>query len=182
VSAADGAPEEDPFVRIARLQNELGRAQARLATIQASTSYRFTLRALGLLKRLRLSRSKGLSALTPMRGDAMRRLLVVAIGDDADLATVVAGFTRRIPQDVRALFLTTTDDFMIFRDRGFQYEHVPSAQDYETHFPERDYSAFLQSRATDVCRWFRPEIVLVVGDAGFPAALGVVLQQGSDPG
>lgn len=82
---------------------------------------------------------------------------------EAELAGIVERLLA-VAEPARVIVVSDSDAVHLFRGGSCRFEYVPPRVDWETHFPERDYDAFVQHRLSSLFESYRVERLVAFGD------------------
>lgn len=92
------------------------------------------------------------------------KLACVAWGvPEEELATIVDRLLA-VAEPARVIVVSDSDAVHLFRGGSCRFEYVPPRVDWEAHFPERDYDAFVRHRIDSLFESYRVERLVAFGE------------------
>ena len=104
---------------------------------------------------------------TPIKFTPPRiRLLCIVWGLPESGLSAIVDRVLAVAEPAGVVVVSDSDAVHLFRKGGCRFEYVPPREDWEAHFPERDYDTFVRHRLDSLHESYTVEREAVFGDIG----------------
>ncbi len=78
---------------------------------------------------------------------------------------------QMMQRDFKPLFVTDSDSWTPFQERGYWFEYIPPAEEWMDHNSESEWSAFVAERIGSIVETYSPDRIVVYEESGKREAL-----------